>query len=291
VINATASLAVREALVDTAKLPQRVRQFEAALFGRGRVGYLLANGVGNNPNHCDLMAELYATLDDKEMSQLLFDPANGLAQVQIGQGCGTLTMPVDDARLSMMSAALAGEIGRITDSPADKGIIVLGTVSHDSPATRWQHRLIPAFETIPIQGSDGWQLRLSQRVAEIIKAEARHFSQVETGGVLIGLSSARLKTVTVVDLLSAPLDSNRSASLFVLGTQGLHRSIEARHNASGKTLFDVGTWHSHLVDVGPSKTDWNTAAELAAERTPPSVLLIVTPRRFHALIGNEAENG
>jgi hypothetical protein len=46
----------------------------------------------------------------------------------------------------------------------------------------------------------------------------------------------------------------------------------------------VGTWHSHLSETGPSQTDWRTAAELAAERAPPSVLLIVTPTRFHALV-------
>lgn len=107
---------------------------------------------------------------------------------------------------------------------------------------------------------------------------------------MIGCTSARLRTVTVVDLLDAPPDSKRSASLFVLGTHGLHAAIEARHEASGKTLFDVGTWHSHLQDAGPSGTDWNTAAELAAERTPPSILLIATPRRFHALMHTKGSN-
>jgi proteasome lid subunit RPN8/RPN11 len=84
--------------------------------------------------------------------------------------------------------------------------------------------------------------------------------------------------------LPAPPDSLRSAARFVLGTQGLKAAIKARHAESGGTLFDVGTWHSHLADQGPSDIDRQTAAELAAERPPPSALLIVTPERLCALM-------
>ncbi|NKJ42503.1 ThiF family adenylyltransferase [Novosphingobium sp. SG720] len=291
VVNATASLAVREALAAATKPRDRNRQIEAALFGRSRMGYLLIDGADHNPNHCDLMAELYATLDDPEAASLLFDPDEGLAEVQIGQGCGSLTMTVDDAQLSMMTAGLAKEINRAAGQPDKEGTIVIGVSGSDAPTMRWSRRAVPPFETVAIEGSDGWQLRIAARVAECIRSEAASFKNVETGGLMIGLSSARLKTVTVVDILDAPPDSQRSPTLFLLGTQGLRKSIECRHLASGRTLFDVGTWHSHLADEGPSAMDWNTAADLAISRAPPSVLLIVTPRRFHALIAKENAGG
>lgn len=284
VVNATASLAVREALAASIKGRDRARYVEAALFGRGRMGYLLIDGAGHNPDHNDLMAELYATPADQEAVSLLADPDSGLAEIQIGQGCGSLTMTVDDAQLSMMTAGLAKELGHAADHPGPDGMIVIGICDADTPATRWSRQSVPPFETVQIDGSDGWQLRISQRVASRIRAEAAASLCAETGGLLIGVSSARLKTVTVVDLLEAPVDSTRSSTLFVLGTAGLHDAIEHRHRSSGGTLFDVGTWHSHLADEGPSSLDRKTAAELAAGRAPPSVLLIVTPRRFHALI-------
>lgn len=290
VVNATASLSVREALVGSTQERDRPRLFEAALFGKGRVAYLLVDGKGHNPNHSDLMAELYATIDDSETAALLFDPDEGLAQIQIGQGCGSLTMAVDDAQLSMMAAALSKEIGRALDHPVKEGAIVIGVSEENSPATRWSKQAVPSFETVLIDGSDGWQLRISQRVAKRIRQDAKLYGNVETGGIMIGLSSARLKTVTVVDLLDAPPDSTRSASLFLLGTQGLQAQINDRHEVSGRTLFDVGTWHSHLAEQGPSPTDWRTAADLAAGRAPPSVLLIATPTRFHALIAKKGES-
>jgi hypothetical protein len=284
VVNSTASLSVREALVSAANPNQRTQLFEAALFGRGRGAFLLADGLSHNPSHCDLIAELYATLEDERAAKLLFDPAEGLTEVQIGQGCGSLTMTMDDALLSTMTASLFQEIGRVLDGPTGDGLIVVGTADADSPATRWTRISVPAFETVDIAGSDGWTLRMSRRIAARIKAEAKASSAVETGGIMIGLTSARLKTVTVVDLLEAPADSRRTASTFLLGTDGLQTAIQYRHEQSGRTLFDVGTWHSHLQDVGPSRTDWQTAADLAAERAPPSILLISTPARFHALV-------
>lgn len=284
VLNSTASLAVREALIDTTAPRDSARHFEAALFAKARIGYLLADGKGHNPTHADLMAELYATLDDEQAAKLLFDPTEGLTQIPIGQGCGSLTMPVDDAQLSMMTGALSTEIGRAIDKPSKDGTISLGVSAEDAPAIRWMRWQVGAFETVPIAGSDGWELRLSPRVADRIRSEAKQYPAVETGGIMIGLSSARLKTVTVVDILDAPPDSERSAHLFMLGVEGLHAEIERRHLESGRTLFDVGTWHSHLTDQGPSQTDWKTAADLAAGRAPPSVLLITTPKRFHALI-------
>lgn len=283
-INSTASLSVREALVSAATPRLRARLFEAALFGRGRGAFLLADGKGHNPSHCDLIAELYATIDGGRAAELLFDPAGGLTEIQIGQGCGSLTMTMDDARLSAMTASLSQEISRALDTPVQQGLIVIGTADEDSPSTCWTRYIVPAFETVSIAGSDGWQLRLSRRVADRIRAEAKACPPVETGGVMIGLTSARLKTVTVVDLLEAPADSRRTPALFVLGTDGLQSAIRNRHEQSGRTLFDVGTWHSHLGDEGPSSTDWKTAADLAVERTPPSILLITTPARFHALV-------
>ena len=284
VINSTASLAVREALTSAARPRMTAKLFEAALFGRGHGAFLLADGQRHNPNHCDLMAELYATLDDERAARLLFDPQEGLAQVQIGQGCGSLTMTMNDARLSVMAASLMLEIDAVLDAPCADGLIVVGTADENGTSVGWRRRSVPSFETTEIQGSDGWELRVSRRVADRIRAEAKSCPSVETGGVMIGLASARLKTVTVVDLLDAPSDSKRSATQFLLGIDGLQASIRNRHEGSGRTLFDVGTWHSHLRDCGPSSTDWKTASDLAEERAPPSILLITTPKRFHALV-------
>ena len=230
------------------------------------------------------MAELYATADNKRLCTLLFDAEYGLTEVQIGQGCGSLTMPMTDMRLSAMTAALTEEFVNISGDADDDGYILLVTTVQDSPDTVFATQQVAPFKVVDIEGPDGWTLRISQRVFDQIHVEMAKHPDVETGGVMIGTCSARLKAIMVVDLLPASPDSVRAATRFTLGTQGMKTAINDRHRESGSTLFDVGTWHSHLTDHGPSALDRKTAAELAAGRPPPSVLLIATPGRFYSLM-------
>jgi hypothetical protein len=274
---------VREAL--SALPPKEIKRLaEAALFGRGYGGFLLIDGAGHNPTLSDLVAELYATAANDRLRTLLFDPAHGLAEVQIGQGCSSLTMPMTDMRLSAMTAGLTEEFVRAAGAPTDSGQIILASAAEQSPETVWTRQSVGPFAVVDVEGADGWTMRVSQRVLGDIRREMGRYPTVEAGGVLIGTCSARLRAVTVVDLVPAPPDSTRSATRFVLGTEGLKQAIKSRHAQSGATLFDVGTWHSHLSDHGPSTLDRKTAAELAAERPPPSALLIATPNRLYGLM-------
>lgn len=254
-VNTTASLSIREALSALSPNDVKPRLAEAALFGRGHGGFLLIEGADNNPTLCDLIAELYATIRSERVRNLLFDPDYGLAEVQIGQGCGSLTMPMTDMRLSAMTAGLTEALVDAMLAANRSGRIIVGATREGSPDTHWRAQPVAPFEILPIEPMEGWTLRVSQRVLDQIRAEMGRYPAVETGGVMIGTCSARLKAVTVVDLLPAPPDSVRSPERFVLGTRGLKKAIRARHRESGDTLFDVGTWHSHLVDEGPSSLD------------------------------------
>lgn len=217
--------------------------------------------------------------------RLLFDPANGLAQVQIGDGCGSMTMPMTDARLSAMTAMAAEELTWIESSgSADKGYVAIGIRDWGQSVTSWRRIEVSAFRRVPVAGGD-WTLALSDDVVRRINEDIAANSAVETGGLLIGTCNSRLRCITVVDILPAPQDSQRAPGLFVLGTNSLKASVDRRHADSGGSLFDVGTWHSHLADQGASGLDWQTAKTLAETRPPPAVLLICTPKRFLAITG------
>jgi hypothetical protein len=285
VLNSTASLLVREALSIVPKDAFPPRISEIALFGRGDGAFLLQEGTARNPTLADLLTEISAHATTAERN-LLFNPEHGLTEVQIGQGCGSLTMPMTDARLSAMTAA-ATEIFLGREPEQSSGTYAIVHRLAGDPTTHWRAIEVGPFIEVPVEGRNGWQVRLSPSVDRRIREEVALYSHVETGGLLIGTTSARCKTITVVDLLPAPEDSRRTAGLFELGTKGLKKAIKVRHRASGGSLFDVGTWHSHLADMGPSCLDRKTAAQLAGERPPPSVLLIITPNRYHALVHPE----
>lgn len=287
IINTTASLLVREALAQPTVRELAPRVAEVALFGRGNGAFVFLEGKGRNPTLPDLMATLYASTTPAERT-LLFDPDFGLRQVQIGEGCGSLTMPMTDARLSAMTAAATEEVERLSLADHHDGEIVIGMRDPTSRSTAWRRLPVQAFRTIPVDGGP-WTLRLSPEADAKIRADIRQYPGVETGGYLIGTCSARLRTVTVVDVLPAPADSRRSSSLFMLGTAGAKEAILHRHRNSGDTLLDVGTWHSHLTETGASQTDRETARKLASERAPPAVLLIATPTSYCCIVHSHTE--
>ncbi|MDX8540781.1 Mov34/MPN/PAD-1 family protein [Mesorhizobium abyssinicae] len=286
-LNTTASLLLRDALslVSPADIPGRMA--EIALFGRGRGAFLFFEGPGRNPNLGDLLSTLSAEATRSECA-LLFDPRNGLVQVQIGEGCGSLTMPMTDARLSAMTASATEELMRLASTMPADGEIVLGIKDEAGPSTYWRRVQVPPFIEVPVEGAD-WKLRISSKVDAAIRQDLAQHGRVETGGLLIGTCNSRTKTITVVDTLPAPMDSVRTPSLFVLGTAGLARATMRRHRESGGSLADVGTWHSHLTNQGPSPTDRKTAADLANERPPPAVLLIALPDGYCSIIHRRPE--
>lgn len=160
-VNTTASLAVREALSSLPAKEVKLRLAEAALFGRGQGGFLLIDGATHNPTLSDLTAELYATARSQRLRTLLFDPDHGLAEVQIGQGCSSLTMPMTDMRLSAMTAGLTEQLVRELQTPADDGRIILATTAEHTPDTNWSRQSVAPFTIVDVEGTDGWTLRIS----------------------------------------------------------------------------------------------------------------------------------
>jgi hypothetical protein len=102
----------------------------------------------------------------------------------------------------------------------------------------------------------------------------------------MGRLSEAARSIHIVDVLSAPPDSRRSASEFVLGTGGVSTAIRSFTDRAGGTLYCLGTWHSHLTVSGPSELDHATATTVALARLAPSVLLIRTPGGYRGVLAD-----
>ena len=284
VVNTTASLALRESFgaVDTL----RARVVETTLFGAGRVGVITVEGPDRNPNTVDLMAEVYAMmLEDPSVRPIVFGGEDSIARQSTGQGCGSMTMTMSDGRLSLFAAGAAeyllGKQGG--GLPKEGGEIVIGRLSHDRLGVAWESRTIKAPTEVSAGNAKGWRVRIHDRALTKMQREAARWPNDETGGVLMGRLSEASRVVSVVDVLDAPEDSQRSPGAFVLGTRGLRRGIDEYARSVDWSLYCLGTWHSHLGDGGPSPRDHATATAVALARLTPTVFLVLTPMRFHAL--------
>lgn len=285
VIDTTASLQVRSMIANLNRTPMDPRYSSMALFGGGRGAYLMTEGHGASPSLEDVANEYYVQLVTNDALRAVATGDNGeLQHVFTGQGCGSLTMRMTDARVSAMTAVLTEQfVDMASDPPAD-GMLLYGVKPDGSIDTQWTRLEIEAPVVVDITGPDNWRFRLSPRAVAKIRADIAQYLEAETGGILMGRVNERLRTISVVDVLPASPDSRRSATTFVLGVEGGKESIRRYYDLSGRTLYDVGTWHSHLADEPPSPRDRATAKELAAERPPPYALLIVSPCRYFGIM-------
>ena len=285
VLDTTASLRVRSKLSST-KSPSKATRFASvALFGEGNGAYLMIDGKQRKPTLDDVTVEYYRRIALDSRLRAVTTAVDGeLRHVATGQGCGSMTMVMSDARVSAMSSLLTEHLVQADRSPQTGGQLVIGLHDDSEDKTEWLSFAINEPIIVKFPGSEGWSFRIQERVMDTIHDEISQYTDVETGGILIGRVNDRLRTISVVDVLPAPPDSQRSATGFVLGTQGAREQIEDYHQRSGRTLYDVGTWHSHLADEPPSPRDQATAQELAGERPPPFGLLIVTPASLYGVM-------
>ena len=248
-LNTTASLVAREDLCRDGR-PQGVRVAEATLYGKGALAMIAVEDPTLNPDVGELHSQLFAAAGRDEGLAPLF--GQGLDRVAIGQGCGSMTMTMSDARLSTMAAFVAERLFEAEDGLFPPGLQVFlregaGTRAVAIPTT-------PCIRT-PLEGLEGWSISVPEPLAARIEAQRAVHDPVETGGVLVGWTSAIAKRVYVADLLDAPPDSVRSRSEFVLGVDGLTAQLEMLSLSTGGALACVGTWHSHSGSASPSGLD------------------------------------
>ena len=283
VVNATASLGVREALAGSEQM--RARVIETSLFAGGSVGAITVEGPKRNPSTVDLMAEFYAFLrEDPQLASAIFANDDSLTRQATGQGCGSLTMAMSDGRLSLFAAGMAEYLlAKQRDGlPNDGGEILIGRLSEDGMGLTWRSCRIGPIIVVETISGEPWHVHVHERAAVKMREEAARWTNVETGGVLIGKLSDVARVAHVVDVLKAPEDSLRSGGEFVLGTRGLKPQLEEYEKSLNYSLYCLGTWHSHSRPSGPSVKDRATARMMSVTRVIPSIFLIQTPTDIRA---------
>ena len=291
VVNTTASLSVHEAL--SAARGMTTRAIETSLFGGGRVGLISVEGPSRSPNVGDLMSAFYANLrKDSTLATEVFARDGAMAQQPIGQGCGSLTMPISDGRVSLFAAGMAEYLlaKQRTSLPRRGGELLIGRLADEGLGVQWDISAIPPVTVVfaALHGED-WDIRIQACADARIHAEMVRWSDVETGGVLVGRISEASRSVHIVDVVDAPEDSTRSRGMFVLGMKGLAKQLEDFSSSVDWSLCCLGTWHSHLSTCGPSELDRATARAISLARLAPSVLLIRTTNGYRAILADWTE--
>lgn len=281
IVNTTGSPTVRESLGSAAQTGKRPRVIEACLLGMGSAGLFTVEGDAANPSTTDLICEAYLEIHRRpELAHQIF--GSEAAEVNVGQGCSALTLPLRDSKLSLFAAAFAEKLHRLqTDGlPSEGGTLLLGNLRADGLSQTWEEKTIGA--RIVVAGR-GIEIRISPEVDWVIREETALRPNSETGGIIYGRYCDVTGHFHVVGTLPAPPDSKFSKEEFVLGTQGLKPMLRALIEGTGGALYPLGTWHNHLVPSGPSPKDMRTAVLLSGLQYFPLLMLIHTPAGYSHL--------
>jgi hypothetical protein len=221
--------------------------------------------------------------------ELVFSDIDHLRRQDIGDGCGSTTMVMSDARLSMFGAAMAEAIARMYTAglPQDTGQLMIGLLGNDGMSMSWRTSTVEAFRIAELEDRTDWQVRISPRAHAKIEADIRGWPGVESGGIILGRISESARTFYIVDTIPAPVDSKRSRTEFLLGTEGVRKSIDAYTESCNFSLYCLGTWHSHLDSSLASPKDRATATTIAVSRLASSVLLIRSPIAYRAVLAEQ----
>ena len=291
-VNATASLAVREAVSAARIMPTRT--IEMSMFVGGRIGLITVEGPARNPRSDDLMAEFYAHVrETPALASAVFARADTISRQVIGQGCGSVTMPMSDGRVSLFAAGMAEYLltGQRDGLQRSGGQVLIGRLSDAGLEVRWKCvEVAPVVAMAASLNGERWSIHVHARADARIRAEVTRWSDVETGGVLMGRLSEASRAVHIVDVVDAPEDSVRAPAEFVLGTRGLRGQLEAFSNAAEWSLYCLGTWHSHLFDGSPSGTDHATAKAVSLARLTPSVFLVRATGGYQVILADAAQD-
>lgn len=263
-IDSTASLSVRSYLA-RAKINGIV--VHTALYQHGKVALLLCEGRNRNPRIDDLVATLYSyCLKNDVLHNALFNAQHDFEY--IGQGCGSYTTKATDAKISLSAAGMVARIqSYISEGTPDHGEIYIGIVDQNDMGIQWEKEILEEVFVIESDEDDqGYEIRLLPNVVTEMDRIAKLHAPNEFGGGLIGHISETNRTIIVTDLIAAPEDSVASPNAFVLGTKGLTKAVQNIIVKTSGQLTYLGTWHSHPMGGGASKTDISTMTKLSTVR-------------------------
>lgn len=281
-VNTTGSLAVRQYLA-ASKFTARV--IEGCLTKHGKAGILTTEGVDRNPNCVDLMAAAY---DSLRINSCLSAPmSDEESMLSVGVGCNSVTLPMSDTRLSLITAGMSQVIlnSHVQDMP-EAGRVSVGLVGEDEMSVHWQHKVLQKTHLAKVSGLPGWTVRVIDIAHQKMITDVAKYPTVETGGIIVGRCSPIQREVIILDVLDAPPDSIRSLAKFVLGVDGLRDNIMQYNDSGANVLWCLGTWHSHLQPSGPSGIDMTTSKSIEGLLKGAVVMLIKHSQGYEAIVGH-----
>src|SRR5439155_15802072 len=157
------------------------RVIETSVFSGGDIGLITIEGPTRNPTTGDLITEVYAlSQQNAGIRELVAADSPVLQYRTTGQGCGSVTTIVSDARLSMFSAAMAEAIAarQRIGLAQDSGEILIGKTESDGLTVAWHAYRVPPIVAITADNVKSCRIHLHAHAITSIRKEVGSWPNV-----------------------------------------------------------------------------------------------------------------
>ena len=193
----------------------------------------------------------------------------------VGAGCRDVSAIISYESIQLHAAILSKQIRFLRDKP--EPYLRIWSAQPETGALVSEE--IPVYEKIQCICREWrvmWDAGLNQKLCSIRNAHLPN----ETGGILLGYIDQKLKSLYIVDALSAPPDSDSDLTGFTRGVQGLDSALKNIANRTANIVGYIGEWHSHpsFTSAFPSDLDRELIRILADTLSldgQPALMIIV----------------
>jgi integrative and conjugative element protein (TIGR02256 family) len=220
-----------------------------------------------------LEAQYYRALINQELGKHnLYDTGGSFIS---GSSCRDISFIMPYSKIMNHATTLSEQV--ITASEATTAAIRVWNRSNTDGNVNSYH-IDPEPEIC--MSIDGFDIYIDEGLVRKIKALRAQRLPNETGGILLGYYDFNIKTIVIVDVLSAPADSLESPISFERGIKGTQEQVQAIAKMTADMVGYIGEWHSHPPghSAKPSNDDYYQIVFLSlgmAEDGLPAISLIV----------------
>lgn len=193
----------------------------------------------------------------------------------VGAGCRDVSAVISNESIQLYAAVIARQVRLLRDKPEPR-IRIWSTESETGALFAADIPVQEQMATVCGEWEVKWDAGLYQKLCSMRHA---HLPK-ETGGILLGYIDQMLKSVYIVDALSAPPDSDADLTGFTRGVEGLEATLNEVTQRTANIVNYIGEWHSHpsFTSAYPSSLDRALIEKLAntlALEGQPALMIIV----------------
>ena len=195
--------------------------------------------------------------------------------MRIGAGCRDRSLVLSATRITLHAALLNQGIQRATEE--ESAVIRIWSVDASTGSVQCHEVLPRAVREIYIAP---WVIYWDSDLESRLQWLRNQALPNETGGILVGVTDHKARTIYLVGAYPAPVDSIATPLEFTRGREGVaDLRLQCVRRTRGMVDY-VGDWHSHPrhISATPSQTDLKLVENLAeslADDGVPAVMVIV----------------